>query len=176
MKKLSLLLLFLLSASFLQAQDSQENSINWMTIEEMEAANAKEPRKIIIDVYTDWCGWCKRMDKNTFQNAEIARYINANYYAVKLNAEQKEDIRFRDANFKFIAKGRRGYHELAATLLQGRMSYPSIVYLDENLDMIQPIPGYKDAAQMEQIIKYIGGDHYKTTEYEAFLSEFKSAL
>ncbi|MEQ9262269.1 MAG: DUF255 domain-containing protein [Owenweeksia sp.] len=177
MKKLFLFLVFLTSFGFLPAQDQpKEDRIQWMTIEEMEEANTKEPRKIIIDVYTDWCGWCKRMDKTTFQNPEIVRYINENYYAVKLDAEQKENINFKETEYAFVAKGRRGYHELAASLLQGRMSYPSIVYLDENLDMIQPIPGYKDAKQMEEIVKYIGGNHYKTTEYDAFLAEFESAL
>jgi len=158
------------------AQDAESASIKWMSMEEMEKAHAKEPRKIIIDVYTDWCGWCKRMDKTTFQNPEITRYINEKYYAVKLNAEQKETIKFKDTEFKYVPNGRRGYHELAADLLQGKMSYPSIVYLDENLNMIQPVPGYQDAIKMEQIIKFIGDDHYKTTNFETFQTDFKSAL
>ncbi len=174
-KSLFVFVFALIAFNFLKAQD-QPTHINWMSIEEMEAANTKEPRKIIIDVYTDWCGWCKRMDKTTFQNPEIVRYINENYYAVKLDGEAQGVITFRDAEYKFVKQGKRGYHELAATLLQGRMSYPSIVYLDENLDMIQPVPGYKSPEQMEQIIKYIGGSHYQTTEYEEFLKEFESAL
>lgn len=146
-----------------------------MSIEEAEAANKKEPRKIIIDVYTDWCGWCKRMDKDTFQKEKIAKYVNANYYAVKLDAEQKDSIVFRGNTYKFIANGRRGYHQLAAALLQGKMSYPSIVYLDEKLNLIQPIPGYMNANQFEEVINYFADNHYKDTSFEEFKKSFRSA-
>ena len=99
----NLFLLFALVAStFTFAQEK----INWMTIEEAEAANKKEPRKLVIDVYTDWCGWCKKMDKDTFQNEKIAKYVNENYYAVKFNAEQKDSIVFLGQTFKFVAQGK----------------------------------------------------------------------
>lgn len=147
-----------------------------MTIEEAEAAAQKEPRKIVIDVYTDWCGWCKKMDKDTFQNEKIAEYVNEHYYAVKFNAEQKDSIVFQGQTFKFVPQGRRGYHELAAALLNGRMSYPNIVYLDEDLKMIQPIPGYMAPQQFEEVIKFIGGDHYKTTPFETYKKTFVSEL
>lgn len=151
-------------------------TINWMTIEEVQTAMDKEPRKVIIDVYTDWCGWCKRMDKSTFQNETIAQYVNQNFYAVKFNAEQKEAITLDGQAYEFVAQGRRGYHQLAATLLQGKMSYPSIVYLDENLKMIQPIPGYMDAAQFEQIINYFAGNHHKAVGFDDFKKTFESNL
>ena len=154
------------------AQETE--TINWMTIEEAEAANKKEPRKVIIDVYTDWCGWCKRMDKNTFQQEHIAKYVNANYYAVKLNAEQREAINFRSKVFEYVPQGRRGYNQLAAVLLNGKMSYPSIVYMDENLNVIQPIPGYMSPLQFEQIIKYFGGNYHKNTAFEEFQKSFQS--
>lgn len=64
------------------------------------------------------------MDKATFQRPEVATYMNEHFYNVKFNAEQKEDIEILGNNFKFIAQGNRGYHELAAALLNGKMSYP----------------------------------------------------
>ena len=66
---------------------SQE--INWISIEEAEIANKKEPRKVFIDVYTDWCGWCKKMDASTFEDPQIIKYLNENYYCVKLDGEDK---------------------------------------------------------------------------------------
>ena len=68
------------------------------------------------------------MDKATFQNAEVAAYMNANYYNVKFDAEQKESVTILDNTFKFIPQGNRGYHELAAALLNGKMSYPTVFY------------------------------------------------
>ena len=91
-----------------------------MTWEEavQKASTEASPKKLFIDVYTDWCGWCKKMDKDTFQNAEVAAYMSENFYMVKLDAEQKEPIEFKGKTYNFVATGRRGYHELAAALLQ----------------------------------------------------------
>jgi thioredoxin-related protein len=173
MKKI-FLALFVIGTLSMYGQKSK--TINWLTIEEAEEANKKEPRKIIVDVYTDWCGWCKKMDKSTFQNEKIAEYVNANFYAVKFNAEQRDSLVFRNSKFKFVSQGKRGYHELAAALLQGKMSYPSIVYLDEELNMIQPIPGYMDAKQFETVINYFAGNHHKDTAFDAYQKTFKSTL
>src|SRR5690606_27234601 len=109
--------------------------------EEAVELNAKNPKKIFIDIYTDWCGWCKVMDQKTFSHPEIAKYLMTHFYPVKLNAEQRGDITFRGHTYKFVPQGARGYHELAYALLQGRMSYPTTVYLDENFDGITPYPG-----------------------------------
>ena len=174
MKNILALFAFTIFSFNLSAQE--KNAIEWIKMEDLEAAMAKEPRKVVIDVYTDWCGWCKRMDATTFKNNVIANYVSEKYYAVKFNAEQKDSITFKEHTFKFVAQGKRGYHELAAVLLQGKMSYPSIVYLDEELNMIQPVPGYQSAEQFEKVIKYFGGDHYKEQPFEDFQKEFTSAL
>lgn len=167
-------LLVILTLSFTTTLQAQQ--INWMSIEEAEAASLKEPRKVIVDVYTDWCGWCKRMDQTTFSNPVIAEYVNKNYYAVKLDAEQKDSINFKDHTFKFVAQGRRGYHELAAALLNGKMSYPNIVYMNEKMEVIQAVPGYQDAKSFEQVIVFFGEDHFSTTSWEDFQKTFVSDL
>lgn len=161
---------------FLSFGNIQAQKVNWMSIEEAEEASKKEPRKVIVDVYTDWCGWCKRMDQTTFSNPVIAEYINENFYAVKLDAEQKDSINFKDHTFKYVAQGRRGYHELAAALLNGKMSYPNIVYMNEQMQVIQAVPGYQDAKSFEKIIKFFGEDHFQDTSWEDFQKTFVSEL
>ncbi len=151
--------------------------INWLTVEEAYAKSKENPnKKILIDVYTDWCGWCKRMDKATYENPEIVNYINQNYYAVKFNAEQKGDISILDNTFKFVASGQRGYHELAAALLDGKMSYPSTVFLDENFQLIQPVAGYLEPAAFEPILHFLATDAYKNGSWEDFQKGFQSKL
>jgi thioredoxin-related protein len=145
---------------------SQAKKINWITLEEAFAKVQTEPRKVIVDVYTDWCGWCKVMDQKTFTDPKVVDYVNKNYYAVKFDAETKKDVKIGDTVYKFDAANRA--NQAAVALLQGKMSYPSIVYLDEKFNMIQPIPGYMEAKPFHQIITFIGGNHHTKEQFEAF--------
>lgn len=169
MKKILLGVLCVLFFSKTNAQTAAVSSgkINWMTLEQAYAAVQKEPRKIVIDVYTGWCGWCKVMDQKTFTDAKVAEYVNQKFYAVKLDAEQKNDIVI--GTQKYIWQN--GYNQAGVALLQGKMSFPTMVYLDEKFNMIQPVPGYQEAKQFHQIITYFGDDHYKKGEWEKYQKE-----
>lgn len=167
------LLIGVLGFSFL----AEAQEVEWMTFEEATKASQKEPRKLLIDLYTDWCGWCKKMDRDAYANPVIAEYINKTYYPVKFNAEQTEDVKFKGRTFKFVPSGRKGYHELAAALANGKMSYPTTVFLDEKLNPIQPIPGYMTAKSIEPILYYFGEDAYKNkVPWKQFQENFKSSL
>jgi thioredoxin-related protein len=167
-------LLICLAFSFVSV--SAQETIKWVSFEKAVELAQKEPRPIIMDVFTDWCGWCKKMDATTFANPKIAAYVNQYFYAVKFNAEQKEAIKFRDREYKFIPNGQRGYHELAAELMQGKLSYPTIVYLDKDINLIQPIPGFQTPEALEPIINFFGSDKYRSMSWEDFSSQFKSNL
>lgn len=164
MKQLLLVITFLASLG-LSAQD-----INWISFEEAVSLTQKEgnTKKVFIDVYTDWCGWCKKMDKDTFQNPEVATYMQANFYMVKFNAEGKEPIEYEGKTFKYVPSGKRGYHELAAALLQGRLSYPTVVFLDKDLKMLSPVPGYQKVQPFMQIAKYFGENIYKEKDWKTY--------
>ncbi len=141
----------------LQAQEK----INWVTLSEAIERNRAEPRKFIVDVYTDWCGWCKRMDATTFSDEGIAHYINENFYAIKFDAEMKDSLTLGERTYYFVDQGKRGYHEVAAILTKGKLSYPTIVYLDEELRHIGVEPGYKTADQLSEKLIYYVGEGYK---------------
>lgn len=152
---------------------SQEK-INWVNWDDAQSLMKKQKRKVLVDVYTNWCGWCKRMDASTFQDPRIVKYVNKNYYAVKFNAEQREDINFKSKVFKYMSRGNRGVHELAIEITNGQLSYPTFVFMDEDFNTIQPLPGYQDADTFEIITNYFGGNHYKTTPYQSFQENFKA--
>ncbi|HPK09813.1 MAG TPA: DUF255 domain-containing protein [Saprospiraceae bacterium] len=154
--------------SFKNHQPKTEDGIQWMTWEEAVMLNAESPKKIFVDVYTDWCGWCKRMDKNTFSDPEIIKYMNENFYAVKLNAEQKEDIVFNGNTFKFVENGKNGFHELAYSLLDGSLGFPTMVILDENFSRILLSPGYKEAHDLMTELQFSAGEYYKKTSFDEF--------
>jgi thioredoxin-related protein len=167
-------LALVISAMSPVADSKPEGVVQWMTFEEAVEKSKTEKRKIFIDVYTDWCGWCKVMDKNTFNDPKVAELLNSKFYPVKFNAEQREDIVYNGTTFKFVESGRSGYHQLAAALLNNQLSYPTVVFLDEEFRMIQPLPGYKKAPEFHMIAQFIGDDHYKTLKWDQFPSKYKS--
>lgn len=162
--------------SFLVLVSGLSQKINWISIQEAEKLNKQNPKKFIIDVYTDWCGWCVRMDQTTFSNPAIAKYINNNFYAVKFNAELRDSVFFAGQIFRNRGGGQRASHELAQALLQGKMSYPSIVYLNEKLQLLAPVPGFKTPEQLEPILIYFAENIYITTPWNDFQMNFKSKL
>tara|TARA_B100000683_G_C12505062_1_gene558872 strand:+ start:1700 stop:3121 length:1422 start_codon:yes stop_codon:yes gene_type:complete len=95
MRSISILLLFLIVSSSIGLAQKHSGPIHWLTLQEADSLYQTNPKPLFIDVYTDWCGWCKRMDATTFQDKSIANYLNTNFYPVKLNAETNEPIRFQ---------------------------------------------------------------------------------
>lgn len=174
------ILIAFISVISLSCVGQHTGKIKWISLEKAQELNKKEPRKIIIDFYTSWCGWCKKMDATTFDNPVIADYINKHYYAVKFNAETKDSIVFNGKTYSNPApKGQRGTHQIAAGLAaqNGRIGYPTIVYLDEKLNLIQAIASYMNPSQIEPVLYYFAEDYYKTTPYQTFLDkDYKSAL
>lgn len=142
--------------------------IKWYTWEQAQELQKTAPRKIFVDVYTDWCGWCKRMDKTTFADSAVAAYMATHYYPVKFDAEQKADVVFAGHTFKFQPQGTRGVHEFAVALLDGKMSYPSYIYLNEKYERIMVSPGYKEAPDLMKELKFATEEKYKTTTWEKY--------
>ncbi len=169
-------LIIFFAAILFTAHVGAQGAVKWHSIEEAFELVKKEPRKIMIDVYTDWCSWCKVMDNQTFSHPVIADYINANFYAVKFNAEQKTDVVLNGQTYKYVNNGTRGYNQLAASLLNGQLGYPSVVFLDEKTNMIYPMQGFVKAQPFDQILKFIGGDAYKTTKWEDFTASYVSPV
>lgn len=120
----------------------------WNKIDDLESLVAKDKKKVLIDVYTSWCGWCKVMDKQTFTNPEVQAYLDENYHVVKFNAEQKEPIMYKGKKYESVPGGRRATNALAIELLKGRLGYPSLVMLDENLNTLKVSPGFKKPDQL----------------------------
>jgi len=173
MKNLILILgLFCSSALF-----AQTSSINWISIEEAVEAQKTNPKKIIMDVYTSWCGPCKMMMKNTFTDLNVIAYINQNYYAVKFNAESPDEIDFQGRTFTNPTydankKGRNGVHELSRALQVS--AYPTIVYMNEEAQVIAPIKGYQTPPQIELYLRFFNeGDYTSQDDWSAFSESFK---
>jgi len=152
MKKiLFTLLLFVGSLSAVQAQE-----IRWMSLDDALLAQKRVAKPIFMDVYTDWCGPCKMLDKNTFQSPDVAAYVNANYYAVKFNAEGNSEVnykgqKYKNPNFDPKRTGRNSVHEF--TMLLRVQGYPSMFIIDSKGELKEPIVGYRTPEQLLPLIK-----------------------
>ncbi len=122
---------------------------DWYSIQDVESLQKKSSKKVIVDVYTDWCKWCKVMDQKTFSDQKLMEELKKDYHLVKFNAETKTPIQFKGKTYDFVKNGRRGYNKLAVELVGARMSYPSFVVLDENLNTLKVIKGFKNSEALK---------------------------
>ena len=165
-----IVLLLLMNMSFMPCGKSK---INWLTPKELKAAYEKQPKPIMVDVYTDWCGWCKVMDKDTYSNTNVADYINEHYYALKFNAESRDSVEFGSKKYGYSNQNRT--NELADYLLFGQMSFPSTVFLSAIDAQPAPIPGYLKPKELEAPLKYFGDGAYGRQNFPEYMKGFKAA-
>jgi thioredoxin-related protein len=157
--------------------EQKGEKIKWYSFEEAFKLNKKKPKKIFVDVFTDWCGWCKKMDAETFTNTVIVEYMNKHYYCVKLNAERKDTVNIDGVTFvNPNPENRRSTHQLAVELLRNSMSYPSYVFLNEKSQWLTVVAGYQPAKSFEPVIHYFGDDAYIKTPWADFQSSFSGTI
>jgi thioredoxin-related protein len=166
MKKLILFCAALCFSFNLIAQEAPVSApkakIEWLSFEEAMEKMKTEKRKIFVDVYTDWCGWCKRMDATSFVDQSVVEYMNKKYYAVKFDAEGKDTLVFNGVPFFNPVPGsKRGTHTFAASLLDSRMSYPSFVILDENFTRLHVMAGYKKPEPLMGNLVFFGSNQHQ---------------
>jgi thioredoxin-related protein len=183
MKNLVLLAFALIiTTSFSKAVSAQDaTKVKWYTIEEAvdlnNKAKNKDKKKFFIDVYTDWCGWCKKMDQNTFTDPVIIKYLNEKFWPVKFDAESAEPVTINGQTYVNPNPGaRRSTHQLAVALLNKRLSYPSFAFLDQEAKLITVLPGYNTPEKLEPVLHYIAEEAYLDQTFDQFKANFKGSF
>lgn len=154
------------------------NTITWMSWQEGVALHKKSPKKLMIYIYTDWSAWNKRMEDSTMVNGAVIKNLTQNFHCIKLNAETRDDIEYNGHTFKFFqptdAAGKpngRGWHELADALLDGGKEYPSMVYFDEEMNMIMQSPGFKEPTRLLHELAFVAGNIYETQSWNDYIKQ-----
>lgn len=172
MKRLLLIILFL---PFLASSQSH-GLVNWLTIEEAEKKTKENPKPVLVDIYTDWCGWCKKMMMTTFSDPDVANYINQNFYAVRFNAETKDTIVYQGNTYINNQTGPRATHQLAFKFLPQSRSYPSTIFMTGDLQNNMLVPGYLDSKTIAPLLVYYKENLLNEVNINEFMAYFDTTF
>jgi thioredoxin-related protein len=177
-----LLVLSVVSVRVAAQADAEGSLVKWMTLKEAQEKIKTQPKPIIMDFYTDWCGWCKTMMKTTYANPDLAAYINQNFYPVKFNAETKDTIEYLGQKYGPVGEGQHPTNALAIKLLQNKLMYPTTLFLN-NYDKTKNefgfsmiAQGYLETNKIEPILVYMLENAFRNSNYDDFKVQFDKAF
>ena len=139
-----------------------EEHINWVSVQDLPVLMKGKPKRVYIDMYTDWCGWCKKMEATTFTNPDVVRYMNENFYCVRFNAERKDTFRFMGKEYYYDPAKR--IHTFASELMTSlpSISYPTSIFMEPYFQGTMPVPGYQDVKGMEMVVRFFTENKVKS--------------
>lgn len=171
--KILVLLGWVLVLSSAHTVGERGDKTRWITLEQAADSLKKEKKLVLIDLYTDWCGWCKVMDKKTYTNKNVISYLGEKFYTVKVDAETRSAIQWDGKTYQFNSRYRT--NDFAIFLTQGQLSYPTTVIIPTDGSAPQAIPGYLEPKDFELILKYFGEGHYGKTPFDVYQRSFKGS-
>jgi uncharacterized protein YyaL (SSP411 family) len=171
MQKVFGLLLILTIIGFSFSSKPNGKKVNWISFQEAEKKMETKELPVIVDVYTDWCGWCKVMDSKTYSRANVADYLNEKFYAIKFNAESRDPIIWRGKTYRYDAQKR--IHSLALALITGEKGYPNTVFIANKEAEPVSVAGYMNPNEFQVFVTYFGDKQNEKTDFEHYANSFK---
>lgn len=152
---------FLSSSNDRSLPNAGGEAITWHSFDEGMALAAQQNKKVLVDVYTDWCVWCKKMDKEVYTDGQIGKIIAKDFIAVKFNPEGEEVVTMNNEHL----------NGSLFTQAMGISGYPSTLIFGADGKPITKIDGFQESKEFATLLTFIGGDHYKTKSFEEFKSD-----
>jgi thioredoxin-related protein len=143
-----------------------EERIRWVSLDAAMDYSKRQNKMILVFISTEWCGWCKLMEKKTFQQKSVIQYMNEHFVAVRLDGLYPKDIWFKGFRFRYIPEIQA--HQLAYQLLDGKLKYPSMVLMNYKAEVITPIYGYLEGRELVRVLSYYAEGYYETTPWEEY--------
>ncbi|MBR1798539.1 MAG: thioredoxin family protein [Bacteroidales bacterium] len=130
----------------------------------------------LVDFYTSWCGYCKKMDRQTFTDPVVSAIVNAYYYPVKFNAESEPVFSWNGVQYQMTTGGSRGVHQFAQAILGRQMGFPSFAIFRPDRSLIQVIPGYYPPADFARLLWYFASGDYERYAYGEYVKIFDTRI
>jgi thioredoxin-related protein len=149
-----------------------KESISWLTPEEAAGRLEQEKRPVLVDLYTTWCGWCKQMDRRTYSNKQVIRYLSEKFYTVRVDAETRATISWDGKTYNFDPQYR--CNQFAVYLAHGRLEFPTTIIIVPGEEP-QAISGYMGPKDLEMLVKYFGEGIYHTRGFDEYAKSFHAS-
>ena len=159
--KIAAVLLLIVSTGIAQKKGASSDKIEWKSFDAGMSEAKKTGKKVLIDVYTVWCGWCKKMDAGTYSDKKVTEYLKKHFVTIKMNPEKDGPVTYDGKKYS------------AAEFSQGMgvNGYPATLFLKSDGKPITLLPGYSEADMFLHVISFIGDNQYEKKKFADYLSE-----
>ena len=151
--------------------------VEWKTIEQAAKTDTKANAKLyFVDFYTSWCGWCKKMDKDTYEKSVVAAIMNHYYISVHFDAETKNTFSWNGKEYSNTASRRGNPHDFTRAVLGSQIGYPSVAIFDQQMNLVQVLSGYQGPDDFIKFICFFVNDNYKKYSYQKYMEIFDTQI